>query len=142
MKGVLQRVAGAKVSWEGGEAAIGPGLLLLLGLEEGDDERALAALLGRLSGLAVFDRDGAIRATPPPGTPLLIIPNFTLAARLHSGAVPDFSAAMAPAGARHLFAAALALAIEAGFAPTLGRFGAEMLIKADLDGPVTYLLER
>lgn len=142
MRGVLQRVAGAKVSWDGGEAAIGPGLLLLLCLEEGDGEEALAALLGRLSRLAVFEREGAIRATPPPGTPLLIVPNFTLAARLGSGAVPDFSPALPPAAARPLFAAAGPLAEAAGFAPALGRFGARMLIAADLDGPVTYLLEK
>lgn len=141
MRAVVQRVERASVSWPGGgPEAIGPGLLLLLALEVGDDEGGLARLFGRLSRTAVFEDGGGIRAVPPAGTPLLLVPNFTIAARHGSGAVPDFGRAMPPASARALFAAAPAAAEEAGFSPACGEFGARMEIDALLEGPVTYHL--
>ena len=129
------------LSWEGGGEETGPGLLLLLGLERGDTLEGARRLLGRLSGTALFcDGEGRIRLPPPPGTPLLVVPNFTLPARF-KGRVPDFGRAMPPGEARPLFARIVALAGEMGFAAVGGPFGARMGIKVDLEGPVTYNLE-
>ena len=106
MIGLLQRVTRAQVT-VGGETAgaIGPGLLVLVGVERGDGEAQAARLLERLLGYRVFaDADGRMnRSLADTGGGLLLVPQFTLVADTRRGLRPSFSSAASPAQGRELF---------------------------------------
>lgn len=144
MIGLLQRVARASVDIDGSRVAeIGPGLLVLIGVQRNDSEREADRLLERLLGYRVFpDDDGKmnldVRAS---GGGLLLVPQFTLAADTSSGTRPGFSTAAEPDVGRHLFEYLLKRA-EARHEPVAsGRFGADMQVALVNDGPVTFSLE-
>jgi D-tyrosyl-tRNA(Tyr) deacylase len=144
MIGLLQRVTGARVEVAGeiiGE--IGPGLLVLVGVERGDTESQADRLLERLLGYRVFaDEDGkmnlSLRDTQGG---LLLVPQFTLAADTHKGARPSFSSAAAPADGKTLFDYMLAKARTAHAEVASGQFGADMQVSLTNDGPVTFWLQ-
>jgi D-tyrosyl-tRNA(Tyr) deacylase len=144
MIGLLQRVTGARVEVAGeiiGE--IGPGLLVLVGVERGDTESQADRLLERLLGYRVFaDEDGkmnlSLRDTQGG---LLLVPQFTLAADTHKGARPSFSSAAAPADGKTLFDYMLAKARTAHREVASGQFGADMQVSLTNDGPVTFWLQ-
>ena len=144
MLSLLQRVTQASVS-VGDQIVgqIGPGLLVLVGVEPGDDEAALARMAERLLGYRVFADDAGRmnRSLHDTGGGLLLVSQFTLAADTRSGMRPGFSTAAAPAEAERLFNRLVAICREkhAGGVET-GRFGAHMVISLVNDGPVTFLL--
>ena len=130
MIGLLQRVRHAEVE-VGDEtvAAIGAGLLVLVGIERGDDAATGRRLLERLLGYRVFaDSAGrmnhSLRQT---GGGLLLVPQFTLLADTRKGSRPGFAALLATARALHTPVAA-------------GIFGADMQVSLCNDGPVTFQL--
>ncbi|PWG62239.1 D-aminoacyl-tRNA deacylase [Sediminicurvatus halobius] len=144
MIGLLQRVSEASVR-VGGETvgAIGPGLLVLVGVQRGDDERAAARLLERLLGYRVFpDAAGRMNLSlADTGHGLLLVPQFTLAADTRKGTRASFTPAAPPAEAERLFTV-LAERAHAAHAPVAaGRFGADMQVSLVNDGPVTFWLE-
>ena len=148
MRALIQRVAHAEVA-VGGEriAAIGRGILALVGVQAGDDAAQAERLLERVLAYRIFP-DGAGRmnlSVSDIGGGLLLVPQFTLAADTRSGSRPGFSTAAAPERARELFEglAQLAAARHAtlGRPLGLGRFGADMQVSLTNDGPVTFLLE-
>lgn len=144
MIGLLQRVSEASVV-VGGETvgAIGPGLVVLVGVRRGDDEASAARLLERLLGYRVFpDAAGRMnRSLADTGYGLLLVPQFTLAADTRKGMRASFTPAAAPAEAERLFTL-LAERAHAAHAPVAtGRFGAEMQVRLINDGPVTFWLE-
>ncbi|WP_428310824.1 D-aminoacyl-tRNA deacylase [Hydrocarboniphaga sp.] len=143
MIGLLQRVTRARVE-VGGEtvAAIGAGLLVLVGIEKADDEGAAARLLARLLGYRVFaDAAGRMnRSLADTGGGLLLVSQFTLAADTRSGARPSFSAAAPPQQARTLYAHLVRLAGERHPQVASGVFGADMQVSLTNDGPVTFWL--
>ncbi|WP_313232270.1 D-aminoacyl-tRNA deacylase [Stenotrophomonas acidaminiphila] len=144
MLSLLQRVTQASVS-VGDQIVgqIGPGLLVLVGVEPGDDEAALARMAERLLGYRVFADDAGRmnRSLHDTGGGLLLVSQFTLAADTRSGMRPGFSTAAAPAEAERLFNRLVAICREkhAGGVET-GRFGAHMVVSLVNDGPVTFLL--
>lgn len=144
MLSLLQRVTQASVS-VGDQIVgqIGPGLLVLVGVERGDDEAALARMAERLLGYRVFADDAGRmnRSLRDTGGGLLLVSQFTLAADTRSGMRPGFSTAAAPAEAERLFNRLVAICREkhAGGVET-GRFGAHMVVSLVNDGPVTFLL--
>ncbi|MCH1909531.1 MULTISPECIES: D-aminoacyl-tRNA deacylase [Stenotrophomonas] len=144
MLSLLQRVTQASVS-VGDQVVgqIGPGLLVLVGVEPGDDEAALARMAERLLGYRVFADDAGRmnRSLRDTGGGLLLVSQFTLAADTRSGMRPGFSTAAAPAEAERLFNRLVAICREkhAGGVET-GRFGAHMVVSLVNDGPVTFLL--
>jgi len=100
MIGLLQRVDGATVEVDGREIArIGRGLLVLVGVERGDDEASADRLLERLVNYRVFaDIEGRMNLSVlDAGGGLLLVPQFTLAADTAKGLRPGFSRAAAPA---------------------------------------------
>jgi len=102
MIGLLQRVDGAAVEVEGREIArIGKGLLVLVGVERGDDEATADRLLERLASYRVFvDGEGRMNlSVADAGGALLLVPQFTLAADTSRGLRPGFSQAAEPAQA-------------------------------------------
>jgi D-tyrosyl-tRNA(Tyr) deacylase len=144
MIGLLQRASSAQVV-VGGEkiAAIGRGLLVLVGVEAGDSAAQADRLLDRLLGYRVFpDAAGKMNlCLRDIGGGLLLVPQFTLAADTKKGARPGFSSAALPeTGARlfnHMVARAQALHADVGS----GRFGAQMQVTLTNDGPVTFWLQ-
>ena len=143
MIGLLQRVTQADVV-VGGEtvAAIGPGLLVLIGVERYDTEADADRLLERLLGYRVFaDRDGRMnRSLTDIDGGLLLVPQFTLPADTHKGTRPSFTPAAAPELGRRLFEYLVVQARGRHHKVEKGVFAADMQVSLTNDGPVTFWL--
>ena len=141
MIGLLQRVDGASVEVDGREIArIGRGLLVLVGVERGDDEQASDRLLERLASYRVFaDAAGRMNLSlSDTDGGLLLVPQFTLAAETAKGLRPGFSRAAEPAEAGRLFGYMAKRAENRLPGAQSGRFGAHMRVSLVNDGPVTF----
>jgi D-tyrosyl-tRNA(Tyr) deacylase len=142
--GLLQRVSEAQVAIDGKRvAAIGRGLLVLVGVRPEDDEPAAARLLQRVLKYRVFaDSDGKMNLSlVQVAGGLLLVPQFTLAADTRKGSRPGFSTAAAPELGRPLFDFLVASARTQHPAVECGVFGADMQVSLVNDGPVTIWLE-
>ena len=143
MIALIQRVAEASVAI-GGEnvAAIGSGIVALVGVERGDGEAEAARLAERVLGYRIFaDAQGKMNLSLKDiGGELLAVPQFTLAADTASGLRPSFSSAAAPADGQLLFTRFAEKAAQEVHV-ALGRFGADMKVSLLNDGPVTFWLE-
>ena len=143
MIGLLQRVAAASVKVEGAVVgAIGPGLLVLVGVEKGDGETQADRLLERLLGYRVFaDDQGRMNLSlVEVGGGLLLVSQFTLAADTNKGARPSFSSAAPPDEGRRLFDYLVKQARAAHPDVATGAYGAHMEVALVNDGPVTFWL--
>ncbi|HSN55281.1 MAG TPA: D-aminoacyl-tRNA deacylase [Candidatus Sulfomarinibacteraceae bacterium] len=139
---VIQRVARAAVTVDGQRvAAIGPGLLVLAGLEHGDGETEITAAARRLATLRVFeDGEGRMnRGLDEVGGEILAVSQFTLAGSIRKGRRPSFDRAMPGDAAEPLFDAFVARLREQGVRVATGVFGAMMQVELVNDGPVTLL---
>ncbi len=144
MIGLLQRVSEARVEVDGEPvAAIGPGLLVLVGVEPGDDEARADRLLERVLGYRVFpDADGRMNlGLTEIGGGLLLVPQFTLAADTRKGTRPGFSTAADPEKGERLFSYLCSAASSRHSATGSGVFGADMQVSLINDGPVTFWLQ-
>jgi D-tyrosyl-tRNA(Tyr) deacylase len=144
MIGLLQRVQRAHVDVHGERIAeIGQGLLVLVGVQQGDSEVEAGRLLERLLGYRVFvDADGKMNLSiVQAGGALLLVPQFTLAADTRSGMRPGFSTAADPAEGQHLYDYLLQQAQRQSIEVEVGQFGADMQVSLINDGPVTFWLE-
>lgn len=143
MIGLLQRVSEARVAVDGETvAAIGTGLLVLVGIERGDTPTQAQRLAERLVGYRVFaDAEGRMnRSVAEVGGALLLVPQFTLAASTDKGMRASFAAAADPATGHALFDDLVAHVRASGVSVRLGRFGAHMQVSLTNDGPVTFRL--
>ncbi|MGB9670734.1 MAG: D-aminoacyl-tRNA deacylase [Halothiobacillaceae bacterium] len=143
MIGLLQRVSQARVEVEGKNiAAIGRGLLVLVGVERGDGVGEADRLLERLLSYRVFpDEAGKMnRSLRDIQGGLLLVPQFTLAADTRTGTRPSFTPAAPPEEGRRLFDYLLARANHAHPEVAAGVFGADMQVSLTNDGPVTFWL--
>lgn len=144
MIGLLQRVSRADVVVEGQTVgAIERGLLVLVGVEKGDDEATAARLLERLLGYRVFpDAAGKMNLSlRDSGGGLLLVPQFTLPADTRKGTRPSFSSAAPPELGKQLFHHFIALASAQHSEVATGVFGADMKVSLTNDGPVTFWLQ-
>lgn len=144
MIGLLQRVSQASVTVEGQTVgAIGRGILVLVGVERGDDEAKADRLLERLLGYRVFpDAEGKMnRSVQDIGGGLLLVPQFTLAADTQKGMRASFTPAAPPQEGERLFGHLLAQARRQHAPVESGIFGADMQVTLTNDGPVTFWLE-
>jgi D-tyrosyl-tRNA(Tyr) deacylase len=144
MIGLLQRVNRARVLVAGETVGeIGRGLLVLVGVQQGDDQARADKLLRRLLGYRVFpDADDKMNLSlSDAGGGLLLVPQFTLAADTNKGMRPGFSTAAPPAEGERLFDYLVQQARAAHPAAATGRFGADMQVELVNDGPVTFWLE-
>jgi D-aminoacyl-tRNA deacylase len=144
MIGLLQRVSEARVVVAGETVgAIERGLLVLVGVQHGDDEARAERLLERLLGYRVFpdaqDRMNLSLRDIDGG--LLLVPQFTLAADTRKGTRASFTPAAPPEEGRRLFDHLVERAHAAHEWVATGRFGADMRIGLINDGPVTFWLE-
>ena len=146
MIALVQRVSSASVRVDGETVgAVGPGLLVLLGVVAGDTRAEADWLAEKTARLRLFpDADGRMnRSLVDVGGGALVVSQFTLAADARKGTRPSYARAAPPDVAEPLyeaFAAALAERVE-GPVET-GRFGARMEVALVNDGPVTLWLER
>ena len=144
MIALIQRVSSASVRVDDeliGE--IGPGLLAMIAVVQGDDASQAERLLQRMLGYRVFaDAAGRMnRSLRDVQGGLLLVPQFTLAAETGRGNRPGFSRAAAPPEAAALYAHLLGRA-QAQHGPVAsGRFGAPMQVSLINDGPVTFWLQ-
>lgn len=144
MLALLQRVKEAKVEVAGElVGAIGPGLLVFLGVERDDDEAVAERLLRKVLAYRVFsDADGKMNlSVQDVGGGVLVVSQFTLAADTAKGLRPSFSGAKPPAEAEQLYRHFLEQARQVHAPVACGRFGADMQVSLVNDGPVTFLLK-
>lgn len=137
MKALVQRVSRAEVRVDGAvTGAIGPGLLVLLGVGHDDDEATADRMAAKLRALRIFD-DADGRMNEPLGDRgVLCVSQFTLMADTRRGNRPSFAGAAPPDRARALYERVCdALGAQRGV------FGAHMEVELVNDGPVTVLLE-
>ncbi|MCA1688397.1 MAG: D-tyrosyl-tRNA(Tyr) deacylase [Actinobacteria bacterium] len=146
MRIVLQRVRDASVTvGEERISEIGPGLLLLVGVAQGDGEQEADWLAEKVAGLRIFnDEQGKMNlSVRNVGGEILAVSQFTLLADTRKGKRPSFVHAAPPEEAEQLFDYFCERLREAGVGPVkTGSFGAMMDVALVNDGPVTIVLER
>ena len=142
MRIVVQRALRASVR-VGGETvgAIGPGLVLLVGVETGDGPAQVERAANRFATLRVFaDEKGAMnRGLDEVGGEVLVVSQFTLAGSIRRGRRPDFFGAARPEEAEPLVDALVAALRARGVRVATGVFRAEMQVELVNDGPVTFV---
>lgn len=143
MIGLLQRVSSARVT-VGGEviAAIEHGLMVLVGMERGDNNDHADRLLERILGYRVFaDNEGKMNLSlRDTSGGLLLVPQFTLAADTRKGMRPSFTPAAPPEEGQALFDYLVIQARRSHLCVESGRFAADMQVGLINDGPVTFYL--
>ena len=144
MKAVIQRVRKASVESEGRIIGkINRGLLVLLGVAQGDDETDVAFFVDKLPSLRIFsDEFGKMnKSLEDIGGAALIISQFTLLADTDRGRRPGFEQAAPPDQARTLYQQVIDQLIERGIQVESGSFGASMVVSLENEGPVTFILD-
>jgi D-aminoacyl-tRNA deacylase len=139
MRALVQRVRSASVSVAGERvSAIGPGMLVLLGVRRGDGDEEADWIARKLLALRIFeDEDGRMnRSIAEAGGEILCVSQFTLYADTRKGNRPSFVDAAPPDEAERLYER-VREALGAGG----GKFGARMAVELVNDGPVTLLVE-
>lgn len=145
MRIVIQRVSEASVTVDGkvvGE--IGPGLLLLLGVEDADDNEDMEWLCNKVSNMRIFsDEEGKMNySVKDVDGGLLVVSQFTLHASTKKGNRPSFMSAARPEYAVPMYEKFLKLLeITSGRDVQSGEFAADMKVRLVNDGPVTILLD-
>lgn len=144
MKCVIQRVDRASVESEGETLGrIGPGMLILLGVMDGDGEREACRLADKVARFRFFEdergRMGA--AATDVDAQALVVSQFTLAADGRKGRRPSFDRALAPEEAEPLYELFVQTLRGHGLETATGRFGAKMEVALVNRGPVTFVLE-
>lgn len=145
MRAVIQRVTGASVAVNGGpERAIGPGLVILLGVRDTDDPAIVPKLAEKCAHLRIFEDDAGKlnRSAVELGYEALVVSNFTLYGDTTKGKRPSFI---------HAAKADLAVPCYEQFLEEMGKqglkavqhgeFGADMQIRLLNDGPVTIVID-
>jgi D-tyrosyl-tRNA(Tyr) deacylase len=144
MRAVLQRVSSASVT-VGDEVIgrIGNGLVVLLGIEQGDTPEDARALAEKTAHLRIFeDSEGKMNlSVQDSGGAVLAISQFTLLADCRKGRRPGFTRAALPELAEPLYERYVAALGQFGLKVATGRFQADMAVALVNDGPVTMLLD-
>ena len=144
MRALIQRVTRATVSVGAEEVgAIGPGLVVFLGVRQGDTEADAAYLAEKVANLRIMaDADGRFTlSVREAGGQVLLISQFTLYASTRRGRRPSFKDAAPAEVAEPLFERSAALLREQGLKVETGRFQQHMMVQLINDGPVTIMLD-
>ncbi|WP_320671736.1 D-aminoacyl-tRNA deacylase [Patulibacter defluvii] len=138
MRALVQRVSSASVVVDGREvAAIGPGLLVLLGVARDDDEATCDWVADKVASLRLFAGPDGRMDEPLGDRPLLCISQFTLYGDTRRGTRPSWSRAAPGPVAEPLYER-----FCARLGAARGIFGADMAVRSVNDGPVTVMVER
>lgn len=143
MRALLQRVKRGGVKTPGTHRVIGPGLVVLLGVGNGDAEADADLLAEKTANLRVFPNDAGKfdRSLLDVKGEALVIPQFTLYGDSAKGRRPDFAAAAGPAEAVKLYDYFVNALSGKGVQVKTGVFGAEMEVEIINCGPVTIWLD-
>ncbi|MBP7049677.1 MAG: D-tyrosyl-tRNA(Tyr) deacylase [Phycisphaerae bacterium] len=144
MRAVIQRVSEARVEVEGKVVGqVGPGLLVYLGVGQGDTEADVQFMAEKLAHLRIFaDEAGKMnRSVIDIGGGVLLVSNFTLHGDCRKGRRPGFDGAADPAVAEGLYEKVAQVISKQGVPVEKGVFGAHMHVTSVNDGPVTFLLD-
>ena len=144
MRALLQRVTRAEVRVDGRAiAAIGPGLLVLLGVGQGDDEFVAAGLAAKVAGLRIFaDAEGLTNlSVQDVGGEALVVSQFTLYADSRRGRRPSFVGAAGPVAGERLYEVFCEILAGLRVPVRQGSFGAHMDVELVNDGPFTVWLD-
>jgi D-aminoacyl-tRNA deacylase len=143
VRAVVQRVSKARVTVAGETVgAIGPGLLVLLGVARDDDEAAITGLAGKIARLRIFEDEAGHmnRSVLDTGGAVLAVSQFTLLADTRKGNRPSFMAAAPPERAEPLYEAFVEALRTLGLEVATGRFGRSMEVALVNSGPVTIVM--
>lgn len=144
MRVVIQRVNAARVEVAGEiVGAVEKGLVVFAGMQGGDSDKDLELVARKVAELRVFEdeRGKMAKSLADVGGKLLVVSQFTLFGDISRGNRPGFSAAMAPDEARAACDGFVELLRARGVVVETGRFGADMRVLVDNDGPVTILFD-
>lgn len=145
MRAVIQRVSTASVTIDGAmTAAIGPGFMVLLGIEVADSQADAEWLARKISTLRVFSDEAGLMNNDLQGIDgeLLVVSQFTLHASYKKGNRPSFIKAARPDVAIPLYEYFVAQLQQLTGKPiATGRFGADMKVALVNDGPVTIVMD-
>lgn len=145
MRAVIQRVARARVDISGEcVGSIGAGLMILLGVMEGDTSEDLELLVRKCLNMRIFDDDAGVmnRSVTDIGGEILAVSQFTLAASVRKGNRPSYVAAAGHELAVPMYGEFCRRLSEGlGRPVATGRFGADMQVSLVNDGPVTIVVD-
>lgn len=145
MKVVIQRVSEASVSIQGKlQAAIGEGMLVLVGIQADDTEEDIEWLSGKIGNLRIFDDENGVmnRSVKEINGDVLAVSQFTLMARVKKGNRPSYIDAARPEISVPLYEKFVqALSEETGKTVKTGVFGADMKVQLLNNGPVTIIID-
>ena len=144
MRAVVQRVTESSVTVDGETVgAIGPGLMVLLGVSVEDTDKDLKYITDKVMNLRIFDDENGVmnRSVLDVGGSILAVSQFTLYGDARGGRRPSYIRAAAPEPANLLYERAVAAWRQQGIHVETGRFRTEMKVSLINDGPVTILLD-
>ena len=144
MRAVVQRVTNADVKIDGRvNGKIDAGLLVLLGVGNGDTEEDMKYIADKIIKLRIFsdENDKMNLSLEDVGGSMLVISQFTLYGDCSHGRRPYFGNAMEPVTANEMYEKFVAYIKEQGIHTETGEFGADMKVSLTNDGPVTIILE-
>ena len=144
MRALVQRVSNASVWVDGQEiGAIGAGLVVLLGVAQGDTEDDARYLVEKISNLRIFaDQSNRFNLSAlDTGGELMVVSQFTLYADTRKGRRPNFSRAAGPEDAERLYEKTVEFFRETPLKVETGRFQEYMQVRLENDGPVTIMLD-
>ena len=145
MRALVQRVLEASVEVGGRiTGQIGPGLLILLGVRNGDTSKEVQFVAGKCLELRIFeDQDGKMnRSVRDQAGSVLVVSQFTLYGDCRKGRRPSFIDAAPPTASEPLYEAFVGCMAESGLRTAQGVFGAHMKVRLLNDGPVTVIVEK
>ena len=144
MKAIIQRVSSASVSVDDTKiSSINNGLLILLGVQQGDDNKDLEYLVKKTAGLRIFkdDKQHMNLSIQDVSGEALVVSQFTLCADTRKGRRPSFIHAAPPEMAEQLYQQFCEQLKVVGIPVHSGKFGAMMNVELVNDGPVTIILD-
>lgn len=144
MKAVVQRVSEARVEVDGAVVGVvGRGMLVLLGVAQGDSERDAAWLAKKIVELRIFEDDSGKmnRALADVEGSILAVSQFTLLGECSKGRRPSFTGAASPEDGKRLYEYFVEQVRQTGTPVATGIFQADMQVHLVNDGPVTFILD-
>lgn len=144
MRAVVQRVTSASVKVEEKvEGQIGKGLLVYLGVEEGDELKDVTYIAEKICNLRIFEDENEKmnRSLLDEQGSILAISQFTLLGDCRKGRRPSFSRAGKPEEANDLYEKFVKACIDLGVSMETGVFQAHMMVSSINDGPVTMMID-
>ena len=142
MRAVIQRVAKSRVTVDGRTSGeIQRGLMILIGVEDGDTEKDAAYIASKTSGLRIFEDENDKMNLSVKDVDILAVSQFTLLGDVRKGKRPSFSSAARPEEADRLYQKVIEGLRQDGLHVEEGVFQAHMMVDILNDGPVTILLD-